>query len=345
MTNNQLSHAGDASRGAPKAGRPLWADFGAGERQAPHDKIINMKKLTVTIGIPAYNEANNIASLLDELLKQKLSSTRLVGINVISDGSTDKTVKEVKKKKSGLIHIFEYKKSVGPAIRQDQLIAMTRSDILILLNADIVISDQFFLEKLVAPIISKKAHLTSAAIYELESRTFFESVLQVSMRLKRVLFDSIKNGNNLYNCHGPARAFSRSLYQKLHFKMNEGEDMYSYIMCLKHHFKFVYVRDAHLFYSLPANFGDHLKQSVRYLKAQSLLGKVASVEFAQEELRIPWKSIFDASIKAVPIIIRFPLQTLVYLGILLVVEIYSYIKIVPTATWNVRSSKFIRVKV
>ena len=49
------------------------------------------KKLTVTIGIPAYNEEKNIGRLLRALLRQKTNGLSIKKIIVISDASTDKT--------------------------------------------------------------------------------------------------------------------------------------------------------------------------------------------------------------------------------------------------------------
>jgi glycosyltransferase involved in cell wall biosynthesis len=46
------------------------------------------KNMTVTIGIPAYNEAANITSLLMALLAQNTPNFKLESIIVASDGST-----------------------------------------------------------------------------------------------------------------------------------------------------------------------------------------------------------------------------------------------------------------
>ena len=57
-------------------------------------------KPTVTIGIPSYNEAQNIGQLLESLLKQVSNSYILEKIIVCSDGSTDDTEQVVKKLES-----------------------------------------------------------------------------------------------------------------------------------------------------------------------------------------------------------------------------------------------------
>ncbi len=49
--------------------------------------------MDISVGVIAYNEENNIANLLDSLLKQ---SARIKEIVVVSSGSTDKTNEIVK---------------------------------------------------------------------------------------------------------------------------------------------------------------------------------------------------------------------------------------------------------
>ena len=48
-------------------------------------------KLTLSIFIPAYNEEANIEHLLRSILSQKQDNFKLSDINVVSDGSSDKT--------------------------------------------------------------------------------------------------------------------------------------------------------------------------------------------------------------------------------------------------------------
>ena len=55
-----------------------------------------MKKIDVSIGIMAYNEERNIGKLLNILLNQRLKTTHISEIVVVSSGSTDKTDSIVK---------------------------------------------------------------------------------------------------------------------------------------------------------------------------------------------------------------------------------------------------------
>src|SRR3989344_6887678 len=108
---------------------------------------------TVSIGMPAYNEEANIGYLLRDLLAQKTGKIKIEKIIVNSDGSTDKTASEVRKVKSKKIILINNKKRTGRAFRQNQMMRKTDSDVLVLIDADTLIKDKNFLEKISTPII------------------------------------------------------------------------------------------------------------------------------------------------------------------------------------------------
>ena len=69
-------------------------------------------KQTVTIGIPAHNEAENISYLLRSILRQKQRNYKLEKIIVVCDGCTDNTEDKVKQfaKKHKIVElIFDHK--------------------------------------------------------------------------------------------------------------------------------------------------------------------------------------------------------------------------------------------
>src|SRR5690349_19774683 len=98
-----------------------------------------MKKLTLTIGIPAYNEEKNIAALLRNILDQEIPNNIIAkNIIVISDGSTDNTIINAKQVKNKIVKIIDVNKRQGIAESQNKLIKMCNTDILVILNADIM---------------------------------------------------------------------------------------------------------------------------------------------------------------------------------------------------------------
>ena len=55
-----------------------------------------VQPVKVSVGIPVFNEANNIASVIQDILRQQQDGWELVEVLVYNDGSTDATVEQAK---------------------------------------------------------------------------------------------------------------------------------------------------------------------------------------------------------------------------------------------------------
>lgn len=233
---------------------------------------MNNRKPTLTIGIAAYNEEANIGQLLSELLLQKIDSADLQGILVVSDASTDNTDTLVKSFESGLIKLLRLEKRSGANGVQNVIKDQSTSDILILLNADILPENQNFIENLIRPIVKDPSvGLTSAVLLPAKPYTFFEKILAHNHQFKSKLFASIGNGNNIYTCYGPARAFARPLYKAFHYTDTIPCDAASYMFCMKEKMRFVSVSYPRAIFRCPSNFRDHIKQSSRFAAGKDSL--------------------------------------------------------------------------
>ncbi len=304
-----------------------------------------MKKFTLTIGIPAYNEEKNIAGLINDLLKQRTNLAIINKIIIVSDGSIDNTVAIINKFKNHYILLCVGDKRKGKAARENEIIKMSASDILVLLDADIVIKDTKFLDKLIAPIVAGRAEMTSSAIWPLTPETFFEKIFFVSTRLKEILYLQFKNGNNIYTCYGPARAFAQKFYKKFKFETSEGEDMFSYFSCLNLGYTFKNIPQALTYYRLPTTFSDHCKQSTRYHRAKKDMNKYFSQKIVLAEQTIPVSDYAKAFTKALPIILKQPLHIALYLLILGYTKTISQTKYQKNNNWNVATTKYVRSQI
>ena len=164
---------------------------------------------------------------------------------------------------------------------------LTQSDVLVLVDADTQIKDKNFISKITGPIISKNADLTSVRVQELPATTFLEKTLDTSMKLKKYIFESINNGDNIYTCHGRARAFSKNLYKKIKFQDSVTEDAYSYLYSIKNNFKYKFVSNTQIYYQLPTNMHDHENQSVRFIKSKKYLSAKFGEDFVINAYRLP----------------------------------------------------------
>ncbi len=231
-----------------------------------------MKKLLrVTIGIPMYNEAQNIESLISSIFLQRSDIWQLDKLILYADGCTDDTVKMISRKNNNKIFLINSTKRNGQAFGQNKIINKTTSDVLVLLNADIRLEGQNFINNLVRPFLTDpKLGLTSASVVPLESKNYFEQVINWSHQIKQSIYES-RTDLEIYLCHGRARAFSRQYYQNLVFQKFIAEDAYSYLKCKELNLNFMYCKDAIVRFRSPSNLKEYLLQSRRYFKGANEL--------------------------------------------------------------------------
>ncbi len=245
-------------------------------------------KPTVTIGIPAYNEAANIGALLTELLKQREQDYTLEKIIVCSDGSSDATCAIVREFVDPRILLLDNSDRKGKAARQNQMIEHCSSDIFILLDADILFYYSLFINDLIQPLLTDSANFVSGKIMPMVGKGIIERALQVSMDIKSYIYEHFNNGINVYTCYGPARAFNRKAYSVLHFEQVVAEDAYSYFYCITRGMRFAFVPQAQYFVKLPDTTVDHQKQSVRFMKSIAELEMLFGKDFVRKEYAIPF---------------------------------------------------------
>jgi len=291
---------------------------------------------TITIGIPAYNEESSIAQILRTLVNQKTNGFVVKQIIVASDGSSDSTVSEAESVSSKNIMVIDGKERKGATYRQNQIMSMANTDCLVLINADIVIKDRLFLKKIITPILDNKADLTSSIVEPLEPENVLQKILYASHILKNDIYEAINEGNNLFTCHGAARAFSKRLYTSFTFQDRPGEDAYSYLVTKQNNFRYAYVSNAICYIQLPASLHDHKKQSVRYLKSSVYMAEFFEENFLSKEYTLPLKIRIEKTLKH---LIHKPLEVSLYIVIYYTMNLVSFFtKSKETGKWAISTS-------
>lgn len=290
---------------------------------------------TITVGIPAYNEEANIATLVREILQQTQKSFVLEAIIISSDGSSDNTVGVVKNIKNKKIIILDNKDRKGQATRQNQILKQVTSDALVLINADCVIDSPDFLTEIVSPIFSKKADLVSTHISTLPSSTFFGRTLDLSLEMKNRAFEKYKDGNNIFTCHGAARAFSRRFYQQFRFGASVGEDAYSYLFCQQKGMKYSFTKKATVKIQSPTTWQDHAHQSIRFFKTQSHLQTHFSTSMVNKAYQFPIVLMLESFLHFMA---TYPRHALQYLVTVVAMKCQSLKQTKLSETWVVASS-------
>jgi cellulose synthase/poly-beta-1,6-N-acetylglucosamine synthase-like glycosyltransferase len=120
-------------------------------------------KISVSIGIPAYNEEKNIGRLLTAILNQKTYDVEIDQIVVVSSGSTDKTdtIVEDFARKDNRIALIKQKRREGKASAVNEFLNVARNEILVLESAD-TIPEEETIEKLCRQFIDGKVGMAGA---------------------------------------------------------------------------------------------------------------------------------------------------------------------------------------
>jgi glycosyltransferase involved in cell wall biosynthesis len=287
-----------------------------------------MKKLpTLTVGIPAFNEEQNIANLLSHLIKQNLAGFHLEKIIVISDGSSDKSVEKAKTVIDDRIQIIDGSMRCGKAQRLNQLFEMTNTDILITIDADVAPHDSHFLQKIASTFIeNREVNLVCVKVIPAsDSATLITKILAHSQRLKMALFEKIRNISPVYLFIGRAFGYSKTLYKQLKFPTHlMAEDAYVSLFCLKNDLQIAYQNKAIIYYAPPANLNDHLKQSARFYNSESQLKNYFGEDFIKKAYTIPRNMMFQSFIQGFT---DAPVLTLLYSLVLI------YSKVIVSLHW------------
>ena len=279
-------------------------------------------KLTISIGIPAYNEEANIRNLIDSILSQVVSLGELKEIIIVSDGSTDKTVMLASYFSDGRIVVVENKERAGKMVRQNQIFNRAVGDVLIMFDADVIPVGTAFIDTLVAPFLANpNLGLLAADTISAKPNSFFESVIAQSHLFKTELYRKINNGDTIYLCHGRCRLFSRALYKELVWPNKYSEDAFSYLYCKQKGFGFAYVDDAKVVFRSPGNLNDHLRQSQRFVSGLSNYQEYFEKNVVTSAYQIP-KGVFIKTF--LKFLMRHPIEMTYYC--LLMIYIHSIAK-------------------
>lgn len=257
-------------------------------------------QLTLTIGIPAYNEARVIGRLLNSLTQQVFRSTKLLEVIVEIDGSSDHTYDVVADFKNSLPGLKIVRGSVrkGKISRLNHLHKIFKGDILITLDADVYLKNHLSIFNLLKPIISGKTKFAyGSKIFDTMDCTYFSRGVVEREKIWSSMRNTLNYGNNIYNCSGSYSAFSASFAKQLQYPEHISSDnQYSYLFALSHGTKPIYVKDAIVLSQPTRNFGDFIKQNIRLRDEQDPISQIFGSKY-DTEYRLPVFNKYGALLK------------------------------------------------
>lgn len=254
-----------------------------------------MPKIQVSVGVPAFNEENNIIELLTALSKQKQINIKIKEILVYSDGSTDQTPKILRKIKSSKVKLKLGYSRLGQQIRQNQIIKNFSGDILVFIEADTLPASSYTIENLVKPFLKDKSGKIGMVVgcpKLVKPQTFLEKILFFGYQAKYDLFAEWNQGRNVYACGGHSmKALSRQFTNKLRWPKDVPEDAYTYLRIKTLNFKLKQVQTASAYMRNVTNVEDRIRQVKKYIGGKKALGSYFSQDLIEKEYKIP-KTLF-----------------------------------------------------
>ncbi len=230
------------------------------------------KKPTVTIGIPAFEEENTIGELIRSIFLQEKLNYVLENVVVVSDGGhdgTDRIVQDLQAKYKSL-RLIRSNKNLGKATRLNQLFKANKSDVFIILDADITFGNNSVLSSLVANFKSDRVGIVSSNNQPAKSNTLVGNLVRASEILWYEIRKDVNRGDHIYNNSGCAVALSGNLVRKLRLPSDSTSDQHEiYLQTKKLGYDFIFVNDAIVFYQTQAtlsDWADYLSRSNRKRK-------------------------------------------------------------------------------
>ncbi len=291
-----------------------------------------MHKPKIEIGISALNEAKSIERLLHTIKDQEQSTYQITRVTVISDGSTDETVLIAKSTDLPNLMVIDSPERLGKSKRVTELVLNCEQDILVLIDADVSLGDRHALSRLVQPLLDSSATLTAGRPVKINTKRFTDRIMDVSQYMQDAVKAGIKNGHNVYACHGRLLALHREFFRTLDLPMSSvGNDAYLYFDNEKNGNGFAFVSDSIAYYKMPQSFHDFAKQQRRFSSTPNEQARIFGMKVLSE-YRIPMRLKIDVITSA---LLKYHVYFLGYVIYRLAVR---FIRIDNKATWQVSES-------
>ena len=260
----------------------------------------NQKK-TISIGISVYNEASTIENLIMSIVRQDQTDFTLERIYVICDGTNDGTEKIVKKlaQKYSVIHLMNDGKRKGKVERMKEIFQLNLSDIIMILDGDVVLSSQDVLYKVVKCFENNEVALVSANNQPVKADTLIGKIINYDIYIWYLVRSRHNNGDNIFNIRGCCIALSKKFASNLNFPTQiHSYGRYLYLLCQQKKLRFVFAKKAIILYRKPTNISDYISQSRRMVSDRSILQEIFGNR-SREIFKIPIKYKLLAVLEAI----------------------------------------------
>ncbi len=231
-------------------------------------------------------------------------------IVVVSDGSTDKTVDEVRTIRDKRVRVIVHKQRKGKVVRLNQMFAEFIRDVFVQFDADIRLKDNQVLSNLIVPFTKdKKVDLVLGRNVPLFPSTFAEKLAYFGVEIFEEAKRSLGDKAERYYCTGAIRAFSNNFLKKFRISSSVGsaEDAYSYYFAKTYKCNVFVAKNAVVYFRLPATFKDYTRQMKRFLisprSMKEFFGSTVVRKYNTITNSVRFKALLKLSLKTPPHIV------------------------------------------
>ncbi len=225
----------------------------------------------ITIGVPAHNEEKGIKKCAEAILKQISKKDELL---IVSDGSTDNTVSEIKKaiKKDKRVKLIEVKERKGKVNGLNLIIKKARGDIIVQTDGDVIISPNSIKLLLKHFKDSTIGGVSGNPVPVIPENNLFYDWTKMSYRKAGELREMQSKTGTFWHMSGYLLAFRRKAIREIP-SAKGAVDAWMGKIIKDNNYKMVYEPRAKVFVKTPQTISDFIKQKARVRAGFNLLPK------------------------------------------------------------------------
>ncbi len=224
-------------------------------------------KPTLTIGIPAYNEAESIGNLIKSIQFQEDHLFRIEEIIVNSDGSSDETVQIVNNfsRSDRRIKVINNTSRRGKAYRLNEIYKLNQSDYLLMLDSDVLMPKKNTISKFMEVFNADHHALVVAGnFFPIKPKGFLGKIMYSNNILWNNTRENLNRGDHIANLYGGASMLKKDFSKEVIYPANiTCDEEYLYVMAKKRN-GFRLAKDARVLFTIPNNLKEIVLQAKRF---------------------------------------------------------------------------------
>ncbi len=270
----------------------------------------NIKPLSLTVGITTCYGDNSILDTVKSIRSSK--GIKKFDFIIVADRNPINPWLKSQLKKHN-VRLIENKTEGSQVSKQKQILALTKSDVIILTQDDVLL-DPFAIKKVLDAFQNPQTTMISILNNPVKPTNLFESILNVGTNIANNMAKNWKDGDNYLSVIGRFMAFRTDFMKK---NINQRDtiatsDAYYYLENKRNSGKYRYLSNASVFFKNPQNMKEHLRKSSRFQYSKLEMSKYFSTLDLNREYEVPKaviiKSIFQQFVSS-------PLLTICYFAV------------------------------